>query len=54
MYLTGKINTMRQWIKRREDIHKPWTADELWNRIHINWPALREQDKETIFQEAPR
>lgn len=50
--LDQKIKTMRAWVQRREDLHKGWTQDQLWNRIKENWPTLPEQDMEVIFQAA--
>jgi len=48
--LQYQINTMKAWIKRREDVSKPWTSDELWNCIRKNWPTLTEEEAEAVFQ----
>lgn len=50
--MTYYINTMREWVKRREAIGKPWNADELWTRIRHNWPGLTEVQMEEVFQGA--
>lgn len=48
------MKTMREWVRRREAAHKPWTADELWNRIKANWPTAGETEWERIFQDATK
>ncbi len=50
--MIAKIHTMRAWIRRRDETHKPWNSDELWNRIRSNWPSLTEDQHEEIFQRA--
>lgn len=51
---TPQMKTMREWVRRREAAHKPWTADELWNRIKANWPTAGETEWERIFQDATK
>jgi hypothetical protein len=46
------MKTMKEWVRRRERSHKPWNADELWNRIKTNWPSLSEEEQERIYQDA--
>jgi hypothetical protein len=52
MNVTKQTNTMRAWVQRREEAHKSWTQDELWNRIKQNWPMMPETDQERVFQGA--
>lgn len=47
-----RTQTMRAWVKRREDARKPWTSDELWSRILTNWPTMKLADQEAIFRGA--
>jgi hypothetical protein len=46
----AKINTMRQWLKRKRKHGKEPTADEIWRKIKLYWPTLEEERQEAIFQ----
>jgi hypothetical protein len=46
------MKSMKEWVRRRERSHKPWNADELWDRIKTNWPSLSEEEQERIYQDA--
>lgn len=50
--LQSKIHTIRSWLKRCHEKGKHPNGDEIWARIHKNWPTLNEADKEKIFQES--
>ena len=49
-----KITTIRAWIQRRRDKGQEPNADDIWNRIHRNWPTLSNERAEAIFQAADR
>lgn len=51
-HLAKAINTMRAWVNRREEVHKGWTQDELWQHIKSSWPNMNAQDQEEVFQQA--
>jgi len=50
--VSNEVTVMKAWIARREYKHKPWTMDELWDRINKLWPTLTEDEREEIFQKA--
>lgn len=45
-----RIRTMKAWIERRTDKGECPTADEIWKRIHQNWPNAPSAEKEAIFE----
>lgn len=50
MSVQPRIYVMKAWVSRRvESGHCP-TADEIWRRIHQNWPKMPAHEKELVFQ----
>lgn len=52
MSVQSRIYTMKAWVQRRRDSgHEP-SADDIWKRIHQNWPNMPSVEKEQVFQGA--
>lgn len=52
MSAQSRIFVMKAWVQRRRDSgHEP-SADDIWARIHHNWPKAPSAEKEAIFQGA--
>lgn len=46
----SKVNTIRNWIKRRERKGVHPNADAIDARIKANWPSLTTEEREAIYQ----
>jgi hypothetical protein len=50
MSVQPRIYVMKAWVERRKESgHRP-TADEIWARIHHNWPKMPAHEKELVFE----